>query len=334
MAGSWEREGIFVQDRPVGNWAKAMFEEPRALIFVGAAGIAVRSIAPFVKDKLSDPPVVVVDETGCFVIPLLSGHMGGANDLARRIAGWLGAVPVITTATDLNGLFAVDVYASRSGLALSDRQEAKRISAALLAGEPVGFFSDFPVGAQTEAVGERGEGKGKRLLPPGCVDKVCLHNICITIGDRLSGAYRRQYGLPADGTLRLVPKAVVLGIGCRRGMEQELLEEKVNNILGKQGIDILAVKAAATIDIKQQEPGLRGLADRHGWEFRTYSREELEQVEGIFTESDFVRDTVGVGNVCERAAVAAGGTLLIHKQAGDGITVAAAMEQVKLPDFI
>ena len=124
-------------------WTGAEFQRSDALIFVGACGIAVRAIAPFVQDKFHDPAVLCVDEAGTFVIPLLSGHVGGANRLAEFVAGGIGAVPVVTTATDVERKFAVDVFAKDHGLVITDRVLAKRISADILAEEPVGVFSDF-----------------------------------------------------------------------------------------------------------------------------------------------------------------------------------------------
>lgn len=121
----WECEGILPQDKSLSEWTGSMFEQKRAMVFIGAAGIAVRAIAPFVRDKMTDPPVVAADEAGHFCIPLLSGHVGGANELAEQMAGWLKGIPVITTATDVNGVFAVDVFAARSGLCITDREKAK-----------------------------------------------------------------------------------------------------------------------------------------------------------------------------------------------------------------
>ena len=95
----------------LANWTAAQFAQSDAIVFVGAVGIAVRAIAPHCRSKATDPAVVVLDECGRFAIPLLSGHLGGANDLARRLAKACGAVPVITTATDANGVFAVDEWA-------------------------------------------------------------------------------------------------------------------------------------------------------------------------------------------------------------------------------
>ena len=127
-----------------GIWAGRHFETDDAIIFVGACGIAVRSIAPYVASKKSDPAVLVIDECGKFVISLLSGHLGGANELTLEVAELLGAVPVVTTATDLHHRFAVDVFAKKNCCGIQNMKAAKEVSAALLAGEPVGFYSEFP----------------------------------------------------------------------------------------------------------------------------------------------------------------------------------------------
>lgn len=314
-----EETGVEGMRTDLHCWTGRMFAERRALVFVGAAGIAVRAIAPFIKDKLTDPPVVVVDEAGRFCIPLLSGHVGGANELASDIAGWIGATPVITTATDVNHIFAVDVFAARNGLAITDRAQAKDISAGLLEGRPVGFFNDFS-----------GESGMDWPVPEGCASYACGHNIWITARDGGAPEDCGKLG-GTDGRrtfLRLVPRAAVLGIGCRKGIGTEALERQVKAVLARGGIDLAAVKAAATIDIKKEEPALVRLAAGNGWTVRTYTAEELQAVEGVFEESGFVKDTVGVGNVCERACAAGGGRLILHKQAGNGVTVAVAWEGI------
>ena len=129
----------------LSEWTGQQFAACDGLIFIGAAGIAVRLIAPYLKDKLTDPAVVVVDEAGKFAISLLSGHVGGANRLTEWIAKILDAVPVVTTASDVRGRTAIDVWAADHGLVLTDRKLAKEIAAALLDGETVGYFSDYPI---------------------------------------------------------------------------------------------------------------------------------------------------------------------------------------------
>ena len=300
---NWQEEGMEVREEGAAQWAKGMFAEKRGMIFVGAAGIAVRAIAPWLRDKMTDPPVVVMDEAGRFAIPVLSGHVGGANELACRLAAFTGAEPVITTATDVNQVFAVDKFAVEHGLVITDREEAKAISAALLAGEEVGYFDDL-------AAGEAGKG-----LPPGCVPYPRRHNIWITA--------RANVSLKA---LRLIPRRLVLGVGCRRGTDPKALLGRIREIFHRENLDLAGVKAVATIDCKREEEAICRLAEVLDCELRFYSAGELGQVEGHFSESGFVQKTVGVGNVCERAACAGGGRLILGKQAGEGITAAIAAE--------
>lgn len=286
---------------PCAQAAGPLFAWADALVFVGAAGIAVRSIAPWVRDKRTDPAVLCADELGRFVIPLLSGHIGGANALALKLAEGLGAVPVVTTATDVNGKFSVDAWAAHQGLFLDDMKAAKAVSAAILEG-PVPLCCDFPV-----------EGP----LPPGVVPGAGGPvGICISCREK------RPFGQ----TLLLVPPVLRLGIGCRRGTPEEVLREAVEGVLAEHGIHPRAVKRAATIDLKRDEQGLLDYCAAQGWPLEFYSAGELAALEGDFTPSERVLRITGVDNVCERAAVTGGGRLIVGKTARNGVTAAAAAE--------
>lgn len=301
-------------DTSLHEWTEEQFYINDGLIFIGAAGIAVRAIAPFIKSKTEDPAVVVIDEQGRFAIPLLSGHIGGANQLAVQLSHITGAVPVITTATDINGIFAVDVFAKERGLAISDMKLAKAVSSDLLEGRLVGFYSDFQV-----------EGR----LPDGLTDNgICRQNIWVTVKD--SPASHLLSG--ADNILRLIPGIVVLGIGCRKGIPQTHIAKVVFEILKKYRIDFRAVSLIASIDLKKEENGLCDFAKNNHIKFKTFPAEALQLIAGDFTKSEFVRQTTGVDNVCERAALAGclGGQLIIKKHAGDGVTVAAAIKDWKV----
>ena len=281
-------------------WTAEHWNSCRALIFIGACGIAVRAIAPHIRDKFTDPAVVVMDEGGRFVIPLLSGHMGGANNLAVTLSKLTRAQAVISTATDVNGRFAVDVWARDKGLAITERQLARDISAAVLEGTPVGFASDFAL-----------------ACPPGLSSRQEELGIRVTC---------RRGGGPFARTLRLIPRCLILGIGCRRGADESAIARAVDAALEKAGLDPLAVQAAATIDLKAEEPGLLAFCRSRKLPLRIYSAGELSAVPGTFTPSAFVQSVTGVDNVCERAAAARGGTILLGKTARDGVTVAIALE--------
>ena len=257
-------------DVTLKGWTAEHFAQDEALIFVGAVGIAVRAIAPHCKSKAADPAVVVVDEGGNFAVPILSGHLGGANALARALAKACGAVPVITTATDVNGLFAVDLWAKAQNCAVLEPERIKRVSGALLAGQTVRYWSPWPVAG--------------------------------------------------------VPRIGVLGVGCRRGTTAQQLEEAFAAFCAASGLSPAAVCAAASIDLKKDEPGLAEFCKVHGWPITFYPADELRAVPGQFTPSAFVASVTGVDNVCERSAVkASGGTLLLPKTAGGGVTLALAV---------
>lgn len=316
------QEGMAPLGTSLREWAKEQFQCADGLIFVGATGIAVRTIAPFVRDKMTDPAVVTVDEKLEYSISLLSGHVGGANELARTVARMTGAAPVITTATDVNGRFAVDVFARERKLVISDRSTAKRISADVLEGRPVGFCSDFPV------EGEIPEGLVRGEL---CVRNVWITGRVLTEGDSWMGKP------PAGGTevLRLIPKVLAVGIGCRRGALAEDIEKAVEEALRKANRSREAIKVIVSIDLKKEEPGLLTYAADMGLEFHTYPSTQLKEVPGDYTDSVFVAEVTGVGNVCERAAMleifhAGGGRLILGKQTWNGVTVALAERDWKV----
>lgn len=290
-------------------WTGRQFAEQDALIFIGAAGIAVRAVAPYVRDKLKDPAVLVLDETGSFVIPILSGHYGGANELAESMAGKIGAIPVITTATDRNRLFAVDVFAAKNGLKILNREGIAAVSSAVL---------------DRRRVTIRCGGEITGSVP----EELCLLPLqSEEIPDILVSAFVQKEQL---SLLQLCPAAYTVGIGCRRGKSCTELKAAVEKQLAGLGIHSRAIHCIASVAHKSREAGLLELAEEYGVPFWTFSPEELMAVEGTFTPSEFVRQSVGADNVCERAALAAageGGSLLIRKQAEQGITVAVAQRK-------
>ncbi|MCQ4725850.1 cobalamin biosynthesis protein [Anaerotignum faecicola] len=288
-----------------GDFAKKSFEEGSPMVFIGAAGIAVRAAAPFIKDKMHDPAVIVIDEKGRYVIPLLSGHVGGGNKLAVTIADALGAVPVLTTATDVNGLFAVDVFAAENGLVIKERELAKKISSLILKGEKIPFVTRLEVSG--------GIPKEINLYSPG--------------NDNGTGFVISPFKEnPFLNTLHLIPKNAAVGIGCRRGASVYDIEKAVFSALERSNIDFLAVKNIATIDIKKDENGLLEFCGKYDIKPVFYSAEELKNAEGVFSHSDFVQEKTGVGNVCERSAVLCEGNIVAGKSVLNGVTTAISMK--------
>lgn len=273
---TWQDKLGFPVDRPdsVRAWAEEWFHKADALLFIGAAGIAVRAVAPHIVSKQSDPAVAVMDEKGQHVISLLSGHLGGANRWAATLAEKTGAKPVITTATDLNDLLAIDVWAKDNGCAIENIGAVKYVSSKALRRETVGVMI-------TERV----------MIPPFPV------------------------------TLTLRPRTLVVGTGCKKGTDPEAYEQRFLEFLHRCAVSPLSVAKVAGVDIKKDEEAIVRLCTRYGWPFETFSVEALRAAEGIFSSSPFVQKTLGVDNVCERAAKLAGGQrMLMGKTAYEGIT--------------
>lgn len=273
-------------------WTRARFDRADALIFIGSCGLALRAVAPYVVSKTTDPAVVVLDEQGTFSVSLLSGHLGGANRLAQETAQAVGAVPVITTATDRAGVFAVDTWAKEQGLAIANPTGIKAVSARLLAGESVTLRSDVTLSYRCQAAEETG-----------------------TQGE-------------SDRPLHLVPPVLTLGVGCRKGISQAAVEEGVSRFLAEGGYHPAALKQVCTLDLKANEAGLLAFCRAHDLPLHTYSAQALAAVPGTFHGSDFVRSVTGVDNVCERSALLGSGpngSLLRGKTIYGGLTLALAM---------
>ncbi|MBQ6441380.1 MAG: cobalamin biosynthesis protein [Lachnospiraceae bacterium] len=281
-------DGLLPYQGTVEEWAQMAAEIHACAIFVGATGIAVRAVAGIAADKLTDIPVIVIDDQGEFVIPLLSGHAGGANRIAMTLAALLDAVPVITTATDLHGAFSVDVFAGEHRLTIRNRDGIKRVSAKALEGKPVTLsIKHFP--------------------PESPVD--------VIVADETD----REY------TLLLSPKPYVLGLGMRKGKDPGETEAFVKQCLEQHGISMEELYAIGTIDLKEREEAIRRLSRKYRIPVLSFDTALLDQAEGEFTASSFVKETVGVDNVCERAASLAAGpqaVRVIGKTKGDGVTLA------------
>ena len=282
---------------PLSDFVRPLFSWADVLLFVGSTGMAVRAIAPWVKDKKTDPAVLVMDEGGQFVISLLSGHIGGANALTRQLARAFGATGVITTATDVRGRFSVDDWAARNGLAIGSMKAAKQVSAAILEGD-VPLLCDYPIATDLP-----------RGIVPGSSGPIGIY-----IGWRDIA--------PFGTTLRLIPRVLNLGIGCRRGTSEEAIAAAVEGVLGD--IPLEAVAKVVSIDLKQDEPGLLAFCARRGLPAVFYSAETLNRVPGDFPASERVRAVTGVDNVCQRSAMVDGVNCIIEKTALNGVTVAVA----------
>jgi cobalt-precorrin 5A hydrolase len=293
---------------PLSQWVQSHFRTKNALVLIGAAGIAVRAIAPFVKDKKTDPAVIVIDEKGSFVIPLLSGHIGGANELARKIASRIGARAVITTASDVNNLPAIDEFAAKNNLSINDMKLAKDFAARQLAKENLlsQAESDFA------KVPGRNNLDNEEITPEFSISIYIKNDI-----------------------LSLIPKCLVLGIGCKKGKSIEELKNFVFETLKSYKIDIRSLAQISSVYQKKDEKAIISLAEDLNLPFVTFSAEELNSVSQKVSHSDFVEKTLGTDNVCERAVFASGADeLLLPKTARNGMTLAVGMRKfdIEIPE--
>lgn len=286
----------------------AVFPNCDALIFVCACGIAVRMIAPHIVSKTADPAVIAVDEQGKFAVSLLSGHIGGANCLTEQIADIIGAIPVVTTATDTGGKFSPDSFAVANGLHICEMDAAKAVAAAVVNGEKIGFCSEYPYENFPSEFFDNNKAKV---------------GICI-MHDKKDN--------PFGTTLHLIPKNIIIGVGCKRNTSPEMMENFILSQLQLHDISIFRVMELHTINIKKDEQALTEFCRKYGIPMKTYSADELMNVDGHFSPSDFVLKTTGADNICERSAVIDGGRLIVGKTAHNGMTFAAAERAVRI-DF-
>lgn len=328
-------------------WTAQRMAEGDALLFIGACGIAVRAIAPNLTDKLHDVPVLVMDEEGRYVIPILSGHVGGANELARELSDLIDARPVITTATDVQKKFAVDLFAKRNHLEIMNKDGIAKVSTKALAGEQLTIavraqniecyhpkfcevceedFTEAENPLLREASMHKHDWKVCGVEPPlRLVPYVEDQPVDVVVSEMPDNK---------NALIWLRPRRYVVGMGCRKNKDPEELLDFYMKTLEKAMVEPGEVYALASIDKKKDEPGLLAISERMRIPFFTYTAEELNRVGACVHSSEFVKAQVGVDNVCERAALAgcgANGTLIYEKQAFDGMTIAIAERNWSIP---
>ena len=301
------------------------FYQYSAHIFIMATGIVVRVIAPYIQSKIKDPAVVVVDDQGRHVISLLAGHLGGANDLTRKVAGIIKADPVITTATDVNAKPAIEVLAKEKKLVIDNPQTIKAVNMALLTDQQIGIHD--PLAILQDDI------PNTVPLTPDDLKKKDIATSIRPFKDSGTAIYvdDTQINLPAH-VLVLRPSTLVAGIGCNRNTPMEEIKALLSETLKKYQLAGTSLNRIATIDLKADEPGLVDLARSLNVPIDFFSREELSQVEDIQTPSAMVEKHVGVRSVCEAAAILASqmGTLIVPKQTNPNVTVAIARKAFTL----
>lgn len=312
-------KGAIAIESDLGALFERLWPEVGGFICIMATGIVVRKIAPYLRGKDVDPAVVVMDDAGKFSISLLSGHLGGANELAERCAFISGARAVITTATDANGLPSFDMLARENGWAIEDLSRVKILNSLLLDDEKIAVVDDTGLVRSffhgqgrlqfhdSFVAGLRSEAKGflfvtNSIIPPQ---------------------------LRSESLLVLRPKNLVLGIGCNSGTSADEIEGVVISNLKRLFLSSASIAMVASAEAKSREPGLIEAAERFGVPFICYPSEELNLVEAPTPPSAYVMAAIGATGVAEPAAVLASGRgeLILKKVKSGNVTLAIALRR-------
>lgn len=286
-----------------GHWRKV-----DGFVCIMATGIVVRAIAPLLQGKTSDPCVVVLDEKGRHAVSLLSGHLGGGNDLARRVAALSGGEAVITTASDTLALVALDLWAMAQNLVCESKEGLTQASAKLVNSGRLRIFSEVAIAS----------------LPQGLVEVAEPELADIVVSPRLG-----DYG----GAVIFRPKNLVVGVGCNRRAPVEEIRQACEELFAEQGLSELSIRNLASIDVKQDEIALLAFANEQGWRLDFFSKEELNRVKGVAISEAALRNVGAIG-VAEPAALlsAQSNDLLVGKRKWRNVTMAVARANCTLSE--
>ena len=287
------------------NVLPAAWQEYDGLICIMSTGIVVRLIAPLLEDKRTDPAIVVCDELGEFAISLLSGHLGGGNALTRQVAAALGGQAVITTASDVLGRTALDLWAADLGLKVADKGQFTSVMAKLVNTGSISLYCDHVLPS----------------LPDDIIVQDSYQDADLVVTCRTD--------LPTTGTL-LHPCALVAGIGCNRNTPAHEIALALEEACADNHLALASVRSLASVDLKNDEPGLLAFAADNGYSINFFSRDELNGVSGVSTSAAVLK-AIGAKGVAEPAAVLAsgGGRLLVKKMKWANVTIAIAEGTIK-----
>lgn len=284
---------------------KRDFYNSDALIFISAMGIAVRLIAPYIKDKKTDPAVIVLDDTGKYTISLLSGHLGGANKLTLEIAEFLDNQAIITTASDNRNMEALDNFAKENDLYITNFNHLKKVMSDIINEAPVGLYSEI-----------KRRPKNIKFIEDKDFNSDKVSSWVIISSENIETIKPKAH---------LIPKNLNIGIGLRKDTPYEDIKEVFDDALRLINHNIKGIKTIATIPLKKDEAGLKRLVDELGMKLSIYDNEEINKVE-IEEPSDFVYKTTGVYAVSEPCALLSGGEMILRKYRDKKVTISIAKE--------
>ncbi len=319
--GDEEKRNIQMFEGSVRLLLPSLFQSYKGIILIISLGAVVRMIAPLLKDKKTDPGVVVIDDKGEHVISVLSGHLGGANELTREVAAALGARPIITTASDVQKTIPVDLFGKRFGWVWDSAEKLTPVSASVVNEEQVAVIQES---------GEKEWWDYDRPLPENIKTYASIEealqvkpNAALVITHRQ--LTEEEQSVLTNGVLYR-PKVIVLGMGCNRGTSSDEIESVIKETLDELRFSIKSVKAISTIDLKKDEEGLIETAKKYGWDFTYYSPKQLNAIE-IEQPSDTVYKFTGAYGVSEPAArlYSGAGMLELVKKKSGNVTISVAI---------
>lgn len=302
--------------RKVSDDLKDTFYSNDAIIFIGATGIAVRLIAPFIKHKAKDPAIICIDDKGRYVISLLSGHLGGANELSENIAKKINAQAIITTASDSRGIESIDLFAQRYNYHMENMLNMTEVTRLMVDGKKILFFSEnnnsinysnLEIIKDLSSINITEDIEGAIFVTSNIPDLSKIDNIPVCI---------------------LRPKNINVGIGCRKGVEKIRIIEAVESLFKELKLSDKSIKSFASVEVKKDEEGIIEAAKYFDADFKIFTIDEIDKVDDHFNKSEFVKKTIGVYSVAEPSAYLLGGEFKSMRTTHNGITLSVTKEEV------
>ena len=309
----YKSDEVTVVNKGLKEFIPQIFDKYDYLIFIMATGIVVRTIAPLIISKFSDPAILVMDEKGNNIISLLSGHMGGANEMTLYMSDLINSHPVITTATDVNKKSSLDMIAKKLNGHIDDfRDNVLKINSMLVNNEEVHLYIDgnYKINHQ-----------GFTLYDEKTdLDKV-RNLVVVTNKKDINKILNKNIENLNEKIIKVTPKDIVIGVGCKKNTDSDHMKNSLIKFLAEYNIDINAVKEIGSIEIKKDEKAIIDLAKFLDVKFKTFSVEEISKVDYLYEKSDWVKKNVGVYSVSDPVAhLLSEGRVIINKQKYDGIT--------------
>jgi precorrin-4 C11-methyltransferase len=305
---------------------RELFSSRTNLILIMPLAVAIRAVGALAQDKHSDPGIVVLDEAGRFAISMLGGHVGGANRLATQVAALTGGQAVITTASDIQNLPALDLLGQEWGWQIANPAHLTAASAASVNGELVGVWQET---GQVE-LWSRWEAANLQHSPAPEPLTATEFKAALVITYRQPAVFQAAL---QEKAVFYHPPSLVLGVGCRRGVSSAKIEQTIQAVLAEYGLAFAAIESLASVDLKRDEEGLLEFADKYKFPLKFYSAEALNQVEATKLLSiSAAQRLLGVQGVAEPAALLASGatSLLVAKVSDQDVTVAVAVRNFSL----